>query len=335
MTIRMVSVLLCAASLYAQYGRHRRFSWQEACFKNPGAPYCAGNDFAVKKTPAKDGAHKGPGVTGSGDWVPESATPQLIVVGSIDWRFADADADLVAGFNFNKASVSPLAGLLVAQLGARQGLAVADLEKILEALSSGDQVAISVRGNDTLILVTGCTVDSTFAPLENGWKAAPMLGNSLLVGTADAVDQAVERVGAQAPLSELAKLAEQRQRDHEFWAIGSAKAAGGNMAKAGLKQFSLSASVRDRLLNDAALEFSGTPDAEALRALQGATVDGNVVRMATSMDADEVRQKSGEIASSFLGEQMGTLVKAARFLPVRNAAAVSTKPVILGLDPNN
>jgi hypothetical protein len=105
--------------------------------------------------------------------------------------------------------------------------------------------------------------------------------------------------------------------------------------KAGVKGFSITASMRDRFLGDTVLEFDGTPDETALRMFLSATIEGKLAHMTTSMDADEVRQKPREIASSFLGEQMGALVKAARYLPVRNVAAVSTKPVILGLDPNN
>jgi hypothetical protein len=52
MKIRMLAFgFMCAACLC---GQHQRFSWQEARFQNPGLPYCAGHEFAVR--PTKNGA---------------------------------------------------------------------------------------------------------------------------------------------------------------------------------------------------------------------------------------------------------------------------------------
>src|SRR5258708_7233259 len=46
MRIRILALgLAWTASLC---GQHHRFSWQEACFKNPRAPYCSGHEYAVK-----------------------------------------------------------------------------------------------------------------------------------------------------------------------------------------------------------------------------------------------------------------------------------------------
>ena len=50
--------------------------------------------------------------------------------------------------------------------------------------------------------------------------------------------------------------------------------------------------------------------------LGGASIEGNMVHVSISMEADEVQQRFGQIAASLLGQRLGTLVKAARYLPV-------------------
>jgi predicted RNase H-like HicB family nuclease len=140
-----------------------------------------------------------------------------------------------------------------------------------------------------------------------------------------------------SPLGELAGVALNRQADSEFWAVGSAKLAGPEAVTAGVKLFSLTASIRDRLTSDTAFEFNGVPEASAIRAwfstLADAKIEGNVVHVRMSKDADETGQSFGQIAVSPLGQRLGALIKSARYLPVRDTATtVHTKPVIYGLD---
>src|SRR5438034_2163765 len=76
-TIRiLVAGFVCVASLCGQRGHH--FSWQDACFKNPGAPYCQGRDYAVKRTrPGKDAA-AGDMAAREGATDPLPSTPQSV-----------------------------------------------------------------------------------------------------------------------------------------------------------------------------------------------------------------------------------------------------------------
>lgn len=147
----LVSGVACAAGLCGQH----HFSWQDACFNNPGAPFCPGHEYAVRKTgPKKDGASGNAG-TAAGPFKPrpESVTPSIIVVGGMNWRFADPGADAVARFRPAKLSAFSLSRGLIAQLGA--GLDGAALQKIFEGLSGVEQVALSVRGDQVVIMVTG------------------------------------------------------------------------------------------------------------------------------------------------------------------------------------
>jgi hypothetical protein len=327
--------LACAGSLCGQH----RFSWQDACFNNPAAPYCAGHDYAIKP-PAKTKKGAPGSVAADSDPVPsapESVTPSVIVVGGINWRFADPLADAIVGVNASGLSASPLARRLVARLGAGQGIAEADLGKIFDGLSGVYRVALSVRNNRSVFMITRRGTDLTIPPVDAGWKAVTVGGNAMLVGHADAVDQAAERIAAEAPLAELARLAEEWQADSEFWAVGSAAFLGPQAVGAGIKRFSMAVSIRDRFTSSAAFEFDGVPDANTLQkwpsTLGAAMIDGHVVHVRTSLKNDEVDQSFGQIAVSPLGERLATLVKAAQFLPGRdNAPPKSTKPVIYGLD---
>src|SRR5258708_91633 len=111
--------LLWAAGLS---GQHHRITWQDICFKNPGAPFCQGHDYAIKKPGATKGTPKKDGSPGAdADSLPpaieEAATPSVIVVGGIDWRFADPLADALAGVNFSGLTNSAAARGLIAQFG--------------------------------------------------------------------------------------------------------------------------------------------------------------------------------------------------------------------------
>jgi hypothetical protein len=332
----LVLAVVCAASLCAQ--AKKKFSWQDACFKNPAAPYCPGHDFAVKPPP-KEKTTATPAVITRPfpSTTPRPVTPSLIVVGALDWRFADPFADELVGFNFSGLAASPLAHSLIAQLGAKRGLTESDIQKIFDGLAGVDQVALSIRDNRVVVMITGSVTNSALTMPEAGLKGVPVSGSAMLVGHPEAVDQAMMRVAMKSPTNELIRSAEERQANSGFWAMASARLLGTQAMSAGLKQFLLTVSLQNRLASDLTFEFHGVPSADAIRTLQATlgavTLEGNAVHFRTSMEADEVRQKFGQIVDSPLGEGLATLVEAARYLPARDSAASrSGKPVIYGLD---
>jgi hypothetical protein len=311
--------VLLAGSLFGQ----KHFSWQNACFNNPTLPYCSGKEFGLKPgAKAKDGTVKGAGTNAAAN--------------GINWRFADPLADVLAGFNCSTITASPLARRLISQLGSDQGLSGKDIQKVLDGLSGVSYAALSARDDRAVFMIMRAGTDAVLPALEAGWKAVPVAGNALLIGQTEAVDQAVLRMVGGEPLSELAQLAEQQPGGSEFWAVGSGKLAGPEAVSAGVKRFMLMVSIQDHLSSDAAFEFSAPPDANARRqwasVLVGAVIDGNVAHVRTSIEADEVRERFGPIAASPLGQRLGGLVKAARFLPARDTKITGTRPVIQGLD---
>jgi hypothetical protein len=331
MSIRILAfILVCTATFYGQ--RHR-FSWQEACFKNPAAPYCPGHDFAIKPEPKNPAARNV--VTNPFPGMPRESDASVIAVSGIDWRFADPAPDVLAGFNFAGLSSSPIARGLIAQLGASQGLAETDVRQIFERLSSVDQVAFSVRGNQIVAMVS-CATDTILPPVQNGWKTAPVNANALLVGDAAAVDEAVQRIGTKGAVTELASWAGERQTRSEFWAVGPAGYVGPQALSAGVKRFSLAIFLRDRPFSDAAFEFEGVPAPNTLQmwpALGEGTIEGRTVHVRMPIESDEALQQFGQIAASPLGQHVGALLPVARNLPMRDTTVPKrTKPVIYGLD---
>jgi hypothetical protein len=224
---------------------------------------------------------------------------------------------------------------LIAQLGANQGLTKPETDKMFQGMAGVYRVALSVRNNQVVAMITGHVADPKFPGLDASWKAVSIGPSTVLVGHVEAVDQALQRMSADAPSEEINRMADAWPADREFWAVGSAALAGPQATNAGLKRFSLSMSIRDRLTSNAAFEFDKAPDENALRVWPstpgGSTVDGNVVNVKASMDAAEVDRRLVEIAASPVGQQLSELIKVARLLPVRDTTP-KAKPVIYGLD---
>lgn len=317
-------LLFGMAATWSLFAQHHRFSWQEECFKNPGAPYCPGHEYAVKPT-------KGNNRTSSGGGSYLGTLPATIDAAGIDWRFADPSADAVAVLSGRKLSASPLAHSLLDQLAASQGLRADEIEKVYRGLAGPDQIALSIRDGMMVLMVIGRAPDSILPAPEAGWKAMSLEGGALLIGHADAVNQAAQRMAVPLSLGDLAGAALQRQTDGEFWAIGSAKLVGPDAVAAGVKRFSLTASLRDGLTIDTIFEYEKAPDpnsgTSSLKSSADAQIVGNV------MHRQETLRSFDQIAGSPLGQRLAPFIQSARYLPVRDTATtVHTKPVIFGLD---
>ncbi len=314
-------------------GQHHHFNWQNYCFDHPGSVTCDGRDYAVKN-PQKTQA--GGGKNSVRNPIGTSATPSVVVVGGLDWRFADPSTNALAGFNVSALSASPLGHSLIAQLGASQGLTEADMRKIFDGLAGVDNVAVASRDSGALLLVTRHGSDPALPTLGPGYKAVPVSGNAMLAGTADAVDRAVQRIAFKSEPAQLTRMAQGRESS-EFWAVGPPELIGPEAVGAGVKQFSLALSIREHLTGDLTFEFEHAPNPDTLKMWQSdwseATLEGNAVHIKMAMEADEARQKLVQVAASPLGRSLAQLVKSARYLPVPDPNAPKPfKPMIYGLD---
>jgi hypothetical protein len=313
-------------------------TWQDRCFNNPGLPYCQGRDYAVKPTKPAANTTTPAAVTNRGfNASPgsRSAMPSMMMVAAIDWRFVDPFADAVVGINFGRIADSSLAHALVLQLGAKAGLTEADVKKLFDGLSGLDQIALSVRDNKVVAMLTGAEADAAPPAAEAGMKAVSVSAGVMLFGTAEAVDQAAQRIHSKFPLSDMAKSAQERQAGSEFWAIGSGRLAGPGAVNAGLRRFFLTVWIRNNLISDLAFEFNGVPNARTLQAFSklGGTLEGNVLHSRTAIEASELQQKFAAVVASPVGDQLAALISAARSLPAKDTTAPKqTKPVIYGLE---
>lgn len=320
-------------SLFGQiYGREKKgFDFQEACFRNPSLPYCAMRGFVIK--PPKGGA-KSSGAYGT---APAGQPGSTVDAAGIDWRFADPSADALLVLNCAKLANSALAHGLIDQLAAAQVVPPAEARNVYRVLSELGQVAVSVRGDATLVLVTGRAPDAILPALNANWKSAPVGENALLIGNADSVAPALQRLMAANALEELPSAAQLRPAEAGFWAAGFAKLAGKEAVRAGAKEFGLTASLSDHLTVETAFEFEAAPDPIAMKAWLGTLGDvsfeDGAVRVKSSKSADEVSRDLAQIAESPFGLMLGSIISSARYLPVADTATtVHTKPVIFGLD---
>src|SRR5580658_5347969 len=133
----LVTGLVCV--VLAQ-GQSFKTNWANNCFMNPASPVCRDHDFAIK--PAKGGKKGAANASSTG-----RGTSTRILDNAIDWRFADPQADALAGFHVSGLAASPLGRALISQLAARQNLTEADTQKLFDGLASVDQVALSIRDN--------------------------------------------------------------------------------------------------------------------------------------------------------------------------------------------
>jgi hypothetical protein len=181
-----------------------------------------GHEDAIKhpKHP-KDQPERGSVVNQIGSPGSQSGAPSVIVVGAINWRFADSKAETLAGFNVSKLLESPWARRLIAEVAADQGLDEPEILKIFDRLSNVNHIGLSLRGDQVVLMVTGGVADLAPPELDSGWKSVRAGASAMLIGSTEAVDQSLLRISSQSALGEFASIAEQRQSAAEFWAVGS------------------------------------------------------------------------------------------------------------------
>lgn len=261
----------------------------------------------------------------------------MVVLGGIDWRFADPNADLLIGFNFSGVATSPLTRGVIVQLGAQQGLSAAEIDEIVDRIGDIDQVAISVRNNQTVALITGHVAETPMQAPEAGVKFVQLSANAILMGHTEAVNWAQFRMNFNGDLPELVQQAAARQRSSELWAIAAPGLAGPQAYNSPLRRIYLTVWLRERLISDVAFEFNGVPNQAMLNKFKSdlgtTTLEGNTAHIRMSMESSELNQKLAQIRAGALGQPLAALIEAARSLPAKDTSVPKrTKPVIYGLD---
>jgi hypothetical protein len=317
-------------------------NWQNYCFDHPKAAFCPNRDFAAPRSKPAPPVAPPPAVVTSRSTRTVTANPTMttlpagapaptVPVSDINFQFADGAGDVLAGFHVKRLATSPLTRSLIVALEARRGLLEADIQRILDQISDVTEAGISVKDNRLVAAVSGPVVDSfLYATAPKVVLVSREMG---LIGHSDAVEEAAQRLTTNLPLTGSTQMAGEWQAGCDFWVIGSPELWGAEAVNTGLRRFSATVWINDRLTVDMNFEFNE----EALRkwqAMLGTVVPvGNTIHWRASVDAEELRQRLDAIAASPLGQDLAALVEAAHYLPVRAAAAPHpTKPVIYGLD---
>ncbi len=251
----------------------------------------------------------------------EDVLPSVISVGAIDWRFADPAADALVSTSFSNLAPSPLAHFRDVSIRSQSRL---------EGSGHGEDDARLRRRT------AGGDLDARQSDPHPGNRplagSEPARARSRLEGRAPAaqVDLAIERLNKDVPLPELARTAT-RLANGDLWAASNGNAPG-------LKKVSVFASMRSRPTSDSVFEFVQPPDGNAIAALASGpglvSVQGSTVHVKMSLDAENVQANVPDLATAPLGEYIGVLFRARRYILAGDPAKSQPKPKIAGLDPN-
>ena len=213
----------------------------------------------------------------------------------------------------------------ISAFAAGQGLG--DVQQLFEGLGDLDHVALSIRKGKVVAFLAGRVTNTTMPASALGLKAEQVSTNSMLVGHADSVDQAMQRMASATPISAMALTAARIRQGVPFWAVGSPASVWSDAS--GFRAFYLRGWIQDRLQVDLILESGGREPSPAtlknLQAVAGATMtlDGNNVRLTFPVDP----RSTGPLGSNF-----AALIESARLIPPRDLKSAKRKPTISGLE---
>ena len=289
------------------------------------------------------------------------AVSPLLVSGAFaqeqDWRFAHPGATLVGGIRVESLLQSPIFNKLIEQSTAKDPAKSAMVGMMRQALSGVTEVRISIRdiGNnkepDVLTLVTGHIDDASTAGLltaDNKMKMHRIDANTMLLGEAASIDEAVRRLARPVGLESAAVKRGRAMKNYEFWLAGALPnmpmtAVFGDMLHGLALGVGVQTDLRLELAIDTAspkmaaeLVKSARESQQKQPALAGTTlqaeVDGSTARLRMVVDGDRVVQAVQEaIANGGVGTPVAGLIGASR------TPAAPPKPerktiIIYGLD---
>jgi hypothetical protein len=179
------------------------------CYKNPNAPTCRdgkpidvradmeknmgqylrGNGNAVKPLtlPAVPQVQTAPTrVTPQITRVPRgrpSASPAMVQVGQIDWRFAHPHPDLLIGVDMESLMGSDLMRTLLRDWAGKLGATPEEQDKMLSGLSDAKRILISISNKDMLAMMVGKFGDLPQGPQAGGSKFTRLSEDTALMGS--------------------------------------------------------------------------------------------------------------------------------------------------------
>jgi hypothetical protein len=276
-----------------------------------------------------------------------SASPSIIQVGELDWRFAHPHPDLLIGMDLESLLGSELMRTLLRQWAGKLGATTKEQDQMLAGLGDAKRILISIYNKDMLAMMVGKIGNLPQGPQTGGLQFTRLSEDTALMGTEGGSFGALTRLKL-APLpnaqQDEAKL---MARTYDFWVWGRADRLAGLGAGANgntpVKKIKLGVSFRDGFNLQMVLDTpDGASAAHLLAEMQkgapsGMTgaVEGNSVRYAMVLDRDRALQRFAGFMTDSLGKQFAPLIAAARQMSAGHGAGArpsAGKIVIDGLD---
>jgi hypothetical protein len=278
--------------------------------------------------------------------VRSSASPSVVQVGEVDWRFAHPHPDLLIGMDLENMLGSDLMRTLLRDWAGKLGATAKEQDQMLAGLGDAKRVLISIYGKDVLAMMVGNVGALPVGPQAGGLQFTRLSEDTVLMGTEGGSFGALTRLKLPAlpnPQQEEPML---MARTYDFWVWGRADhLAGLGRGMSGntpVKKIKMGATFRDGFNFQMILD---TPDsASAARLLEGmqktaprgmeGAVEGNSVRYAMVLDRDAALQRFAGFMTDSVGKQFAPLIAAARQMSAHQAAPArpAGKIVIDGLD---
>jgi hypothetical protein len=276
-----------------------------------------------------------------------SASPSIIRVGELDWRFAHPHADLLIGMDLESLLGSELMRTLLRQWAGKLGATPKEQDQMLAGLGDAKRILISIYNKELLAMMVGNIGNLPQGPQAGGLQFTRLSEDTALMGTEGGSFGALTRLKVPPlpnPQQDEAKL---MARTYDFWVWGRADRLAGLGAGANgntpVKKIKLGVSFRDGFNLQMILDTpDGASAAHLLAEMQkgapsGMTgaVEGNSVRYAMVLDRDRALQRFGGFMTDSLGKQFAPLIAAARQMSARQSGGArpsAGKIVIDGLD---
>ena len=278
--------------------------------------------------------------------VRSSASPALIQVGELDWRFAHPHPDLLIGMDMESLLGSDLMRTLLRDWAGKLGATPKEQDQMLAGLGDSKRVLISIFNKDVLAMMVGNIGNLPVGTEASGLKFTRLSEDTALMGTEGGSFGALTRLKLAASPNTLQDEAKLMARTYDFWVWGRADRLAGLGAGANgnspVKKIKLGVSFRDGFNLQIILDT--TDGASAARLLEGmqkgaprgmvGAVEGNSVRYAMALDRAAALQRFAGFMTDSMGKQFAPLIAAARQMSARQAAPArpAGKIVIDGLD---
>jgi hypothetical protein len=275
-----------------------------------------------------------------------SASPSIVQVGELDWRFAHPHPDLLIGIDMESLMGSELMRTLLRDWAGKLGATPKEQDQMLNGLGDTKRVLISISNREMLAMMVGNVGNLPVGPQAGGLQFTRLSEDTALMSSEGASFGALTRLKLQALPNAQQDEAKLMARTYDFWVWGrSDRLAGlnpGMSANSPVKRVKMGVTFRDGFNFQLILD---TPDAASAarllegmqkrspRGMQGA-VEGSSVRYAMVLDREAALQRFAGFMTDSMGKNFAPLIAAARQMSARQAAAArpAGKIVIDGLD---